>query len=64
LRDNMTIALTFKTLTTIGTPKIFTYHRFALRVSSCVSVWARVLPDFRDDPTFCRKPKRGFYILS
>jgi len=29
-----------------------------------VWVWARLLSDFRDDSTFCRKPKRCFYVLS
>ena len=51
LCNNVTIAPTLKTLTTLGTLKRLIYHRFALRVLSCVSVWARLLPDFRDDPT-------------
>ena len=47
----MTIALTFKTLTTFGVPKRFTYHRFALRISSGVIVWVKLLSGFRIDPT-------------
>jgi len=34
----MTITLTLKTLTTLGIPKKFTYHKLALRVSSGVFV--------------------------
>jgi len=34
----VTISLTLKTLTTFDVPTRFTYHRFALKVSSGVSV--------------------------
>ena len=56
----MTIALTLKILITLGTPKRLTYHGLAFSVFSCVSV--KLLPDFKKDPTFCRKPKRVLYL--
>jgi len=60
----VTVALTLETLTTLGVHRKLSYHILALRVSSGVSVWVRLLPSFRNDPTLLRKSEGGFYVLS
>jgi len=51
LCNNVTIALTLKTLAILGVPRRLIYHRLDLRVSSGVSVWVRLLLGFRFDLT-------------
>jgi len=62
LCNNVIIALKLKTLITLGIPRRFTYYRLTLRVSSGVSVWVRLLPDFKNNLMLWRKPKGGLCL--